>query len=299
MTSGASPASAERDQDVWTVGRVLAWVSKDFAARNLDSPRLEAELLLAHVLGCNRIQLIVDRDRPLVRHELAAYRAMVSRRRHHEPVAYLRGHREFFGHDLRVDPRVLIPRPDTETLVEEALARTRDKDMYGRMADLCTGSGNVAIAFARARPTWRVIGSDISDGAVALARDNAVRLGSAWNVSFVSGDLFEPLVPFAPFDLLTANPPYIPSEDLDTLDPGIRDHEPRLALDGGRDGMDVLRRIVERAPAIVVERGVVAVEIGADQGEGVRELMIRAGWAEVKVQRDLGGRDRVVSAIRP
>lgn len=298
MTPSA-PSPAPKTEETWTVGRVLAWVTKDFAGRGLDSPRLEAELLLAHVLGCNRIQLIVDRDRPLAPHELAAYRAMVGRRRNHEPVAYLRGEREFYGHDFRVDARVLIPRPDTETLVEVALDRTQARSMYGRMADLCTGSGNVAISFARERPTWRVIGSDISPDAVAVASDNAVRMGVAWNLSFVVGDLFAPVGPSGPYDLVTANPPYIPSTELETLAADIRHHEPRLALDGGADGLDIIRRLVAQAPTHLLAGGVLALEIAADQGEAVRALMEDAGWNDVEVKRDLGRRDRVVSAILP
>lgn len=294
-----SPQASTTTDETWTVGRVLAWVTKDFSSRGMDSPRLEAELLLAHALKCNRIQLIVDRDRPLIPEELAAYRAMVARRRNREPVAYLRGEREFFGHAFRVDARVLIPRPDTETLVEVALTRTRTRDLFGRMADLCTGSGNVAIAFARVRPTWRVYASDISADAVALASENAVRLGAAWNLSFVVGDLFAPLEGKGTFDLITANPPYIPSEEIDILADDIRRHEPRLALDGGTDGLDVVRRLVAEAPAYLVEGGVLAMEIGADQGSSVRKLMQASGWTRVQVKQDLARRDRVVSGVRP
>ncbi len=282
----------------WTIGRVLTWVTQDFAARELDSPRLEAELLLSHVLGCNRIQLFVDRDRPLMPSELAQYRTMVSRRRNHEPVAYIRGEREFFGHKFKVDARVLIPRPDTETLVEVAIERTRNKSMFARMLDLCTGSGNVAISVARERPTWRIVGTDISSDALAVASNNAIRMGCAWNLSFAIGDLFE-AVDDEPFDLITANPPYIPTKEIEELDAGIRKHEPRLALDGGEDGLCLIRCLVDQAPCRLVPHGVLAMEIGADQGEAVSELMRSAGWVDVQVQQDLGRRDRVVSGIRP
>jgi len=299
MSPSAAPSSAPKTNEPWTIGRVIAWVAEDFSTRGFDSPRLEAELLLCHVLGCNRIQLIVDRDRPLMPEELAAYRAMVSRRRNHEPVAYLRGEREFYGHCFHVDSRVLIPRPDTETLVEVALTRTQGRSMFGRLADLCTGSGNVAISFARERPTWRVVATDISPDAIAVATDNAVRVGVAWNLSFVVGDLFEPVGSLGPFDLVTANPPYIPTQEIERLAADIRDHEPRLALDGGADGLDVVRRLVAEAPSYLVEEGVLAMEIGADQGDAVQNLMRTAGWGSVEVAQDLGRRDRVVSGIRP
>lgn len=299
MSPSAAPSSAPKANEPWTIGRVIAWVAEDFTTRGFDSPRLEAELLLSHVLKCNRIQLIVDRDRPLMPEELAAYRAMVSRRRSREPVAYLRGEREFYGHCFRVDARVLIPRPDTETLVEVALARTQDRSMFGRLADLCTGSGCVAISFARERPTWRVVASDISPDAIAVASENAVRVGVAWNLSFAVGDLFEPVGSLGPFDLVTANPPYIPTKELEQLAADIRDHEPRLALDGGADGLDVVRRLVTEAPRYLVTGGVLAMEIAADQGGAVRELMQDAGWGAVEVAQDLGRRDRVVSGIRP
>lgn len=294
----SSAPSTTGTNEPWTIGRVLAWVTKDFAAREFDSPRLEAELLLSHVLGCNRIQLIVDRDRPLTPEELAAYRAMVARRRGHEPVAYLRGEREFYGHMFRVDARVLIPRPDTESLVEVALRRTRDKDMFGHMADVCTGSGNVAIAFSRERPTWRILATDVSRDAIALAEENAVRVGAAWNLSFAVGDLLEPLGR-AHYDLITANPPYIPTAEIETLPADVRKHEPRMALDGGVDGLAVIRRLVADAPGKLADNGVLAFEIGCDQGQSTATLLQSAGWRDVEVEQDLGRRDRVVSGIRP
>jgi release factor glutamine methyltransferase len=291
-------ASTPNAGDSWTVGRVLAWVTEDFAARGLDTPRLEAELLLCHALGCNRIQLIIDRDRPLIPDELATYRGLVARRRNREPVAYLRGEREFFGHRFLVDRRVLVPRPDTETLVEVALERTRDRNMFGRLLDVCTGSGNVALSFAKQRPTWRVIATDVSPEAIEVASHNAVRLGLAWSVSFATGDLFAPVAAEPSFDLITANPPYIPTREIEELAADIRDHEPRLALDGGEDGLSVVRRLVEEAPRHLVAGGLLALEIGSDQGQAVRDLMLRSGWGDVGVKQDLGQRDRIVSGIR-
>ncbi|HOT12027.1 MAG TPA: peptide chain release factor N(5)-glutamine methyltransferase [Polyangiaceae bacterium] len=299
MTSQDSPATVSPRTEPWTVRRVLAWVTEDFASRGVETPRLEAELLLAHVLGANRIQLIVDRDRPLTAHELGAYRALVTRRRNHEPVAYLRKEREFYGHDFEVDARVLIPRPDTETLVEVALKRSQERYLFGRLLDVCTGSGNVALSFAKERPTWQVLATDLSSDAIAVASRNAVRLGVAWNVSFFAGDLFDPVKGQPRFHLITANPPYIPSEQVDQLSPSIRNHEPRLALDGGQDGLDLIRRLIHDAPSWLEQGGELALEMACDQGSRVVEMMTRNGWQDVQIVRDLGQRDRVVRGIRP
>lgn len=280
----------------WTVGRVLQWVTQDFRARNLESPRLEAEVLLAHSLRCDRITLLLERDRPLMPQELSNYRALVARRRNHEPTAYLLGQREFFGYVFQSDPRALIPRPDTETLVETAIKLTEAANLHGTALDLCTGSGIVAIAFAKHRPTWRVDGVDISKEALCLARQNAVRLGGLWGIRFLSGDLFEALPKDACYDIITANPPYIPTEEWSNLEAHIREHEPRLALDGGSDGLDVIRRIIAHAPAFLREEGALALEIAFNQANEVSALFDAGHWQSPTVVQDLGGRDRVVWA---
>ena len=280
---------------VWTVGSVLLWVIGDFRTRGIETPRLEAELLLCHALRCTRIQLIVDRDRLLAPNELTAYRSLVARRRKREPVAYLLGEREFYGMGFRVDRRVLIPRPDTETLVETALTRTQHRSLYGRMLDLCTGSGNVAIAVAKQRLTWRIDAVDLSADALIVAKANSLRLGAVWNLRFLQGDLFAP-VPADRYDLITANPPYISTQDLRALPPDIRDHEPSLALFGGDDGLDVVRRIVRAAGSHLVDGGVIALEIACDQGDATAALLREAGFQGVQIDRDLGARQRVVSA---
>src|SRR5260221_3307067 len=199
----------------WTVGRVVRWAADDFRARGIESPRLEAELLMAHVLDIDRMKIIVEPERDLADDELARYRGLIVRRRKGEPVAYLRGYKEFYGRVFRVDERVLVPRPDTELLVETALERTTGLSMGRRYLDLCTGSGCVAITLARERTTCKVFAVDASPGALDVARENGVRLGAAFQVAWLAGDLFEPLAPFAglKFDLVTANPPYIPEGD--------------------------------------------------------------------------------------
>ena len=291
MSTGASQVSPTES---WTIARVLDWAGQDFKAKGLESPRLDAELLLGHVLGLSRIKLIMEAGRPLVQGELSAFRELVRRRRRHEPVAYILGYREMYGLRFRVDPRVLIPRPDTEALVGVALRRTQRHSQFGNALDLCTGSGCVAIAFAHHRPTWRVTGTDDSAGALALARENALRLGTIWGVSFSQGDLFQ-AVPGQCFDLITANPPYIPSREVDSLDPTIRDFEPRSALDGGANGLILIEKLVAEAPRHLHPRGILALEVAYDQSPSVLGLMERAGFTELETERDYGGHERVIS----
>jgi len=279
----------------WTVARVLSWAADDFRGRGIESPRLDAELLLGHVLGVDRVRLILESPRTLTAGELGAYRELIQRRRRREPIAYIRGEREFYGLPIKVDRRVLVPRPDTETLVEVALERTARVNLDGDLLDLCTGSGCVAVAFSRRRPTWRSVGVDISEDAVDVARENAERAGAVLGVTFVVGDLDAPLPDDARFDLVTANPPYIPSAEIETLDPDVRDFEPRIALDGGPDGLDVVRRVVAVAAKRLRPKGVAALEVGAGQAPAVVALFERQGFANVQTAVDYGGHERVVS----
>ncbi len=294
MTPVASGATSEP----WTIARVLAWATDDFRKRDNPSPRLDAELLLGSVLGIDRVRLVIESARRLGDSELALYRSLIQRRRTGEPVAYILGRREFYGISFAIDRRALVPRPDTETLVEVALERTRSRSMYGRALDLCTGSGCVAVALARSRPTWRFTASDISTEAAELAWENARRSGAAFSLRVVTGDLYAPFAGER-FELVTANPPYIPSAELAALAPDIRDFEPRSALDGGSDGLDVVRAVVAGAAAHLEPGGVLAVEVGHDQAPRVRELFEQAGFRDVAVRRDYGGRERVVSGSLP
>ena len=283
----------------WTIARVLTWASDDFKGRGIDSARLDAELLLAEALGLDRIRLIVESRRPLAPAELGRFRDLIKRRRGGEPIAYILGRREFFGLEFRVDARVLIPRPDTETLVEVALERTRSRDMFGNALDLCTGSGCVAIAFAKQRPTWRVTATDLSEAALALAFENAQRLGAIFGMHFAAGDLFDAIAADQRFDLITANPPYVSGAEVAKLDKSIRDFEPKLALSSGEDGLDLIRRIVADAGPRLAPSGVLALEVQYDQADRVAELFAAAGFVDLDKRRDLGGHERVVSGVRP
>jgi release factor glutamine methyltransferase len=284
--------------EAWTVDRVLGFATDDFKSRGIDTARLDAELLLCHTLKLDRVRLILEKKRPLARDELSRYRELIKRRRTREPIAYILGEREFYGHPFRVDARVLIPRPDTETLVDVALERTQGRFMFGNAVDLCTGSGCVAIAFSKRRPTWRMTGVDLSEDAVLVARQNALRLGAVFGVQFTTGDLCQALPEEASLDLVTANPPYIPSREVDQLEPGILNFEPRLALDGGDDGMQLLRRIVDESAKRLNAGGILAVEVHHDQAPRVETLFEGAGFREVERKRDYGGHERVVSGRR-
>jgi release factor glutamine methyltransferase len=283
--------------EAWTIGRVVRWAADDFRTRGIDNPRLEAELLLAHALKVDRMRIIVEGERPLMPEELALYRDMIQRRRKGEPVAYIRGEKEFYGRVFRLDRRVLVPRPDTETLVEVALARSAPRSLSARVLDLCTGSGCVAITLAAERPTIKVDAVDISADAIAVARDNALRLGAVFPIRFLVGDLFGPLDPRARYDLITANPPYIPDSEIEALPSDIRLFEPRAALAGGADGLAVTRRIVAGARGFLSASGVLAVEVGSGQADAVAQLLADAGFSRVERTRDYGGHERVVSGV--
>lgn len=290
-------AQNEAQSASWTIRRVLAWAVDDLKKRGFTSPRLDAELLLCHVLGQDRIRLILDAERPLQKAELGRYRELFQRRRAGEPVAYLLGVREFYGRPFRVDHRVLIPRPDTETLVEVALVRTKHLDLCARVLDLCTGSGCVAISLAKERPTTCVLGLDVSPDAVDVARENAMRLGAV-NCTIGQSDLFAAVAStHARFDLITANPPYIPDAEIPSLDIDIRGFEPHLALAGGDDGLSIVRRIVSEAPGHLASGGVLAAEVMTGQASAVCELFEQQGFSDIQIKKDLGGRERVVSGV--
>ena len=280
----------------WTIEAVLRWAADDFHTRKIESSRLDAEVLLAFALGTTRIGLVMEGKKPLAPEELAKFRELVKRRRTHEPVAYLRGEREFYGRTFKVDRRVLVPRPDTETLVEVALLRSRRVSMSMRALDLCTGSGCVAVSLARERPTASVVATDVSPHALAVARENALRLG-AYNLAFVQGDLFAACTAGATFDVVVANPPYIASGEIPTLMADVRDFEPKLALDGGGDGLDLVRRIVAEAPRHLAPLGLLALEIGYGQASAVAALFDAAGFSDVERAKDYGRIERVVSGI--
>lgn len=290
--------------DSWTVKRLLEWTSGFFTRKEVDSPRLSAELLLSHVLKIQRIRLYTDYERPLQDGELATYRELVRRAGEHEPIAYLTGTAHFFDLELDIVAPVLIPRPDTETLVENVLQFVKHTPGFEapRIADLCTGSGCIALALARHIPQAHVAAVDLDPKAVELTRQNVQKLSLADRVTVLQGDLFEPLsqlVDPGPFHLIVSNPPYIPSADIAKLDRNVRDFESRLALDGGADGLAYHRRLLAGASERLLPAGRLYMEIAFDQGEQVMALTkAQPGLAEPKLLRDYGGKDRVLVASK-
>jgi release factor glutamine methyltransferase len=282
----------------WTVSALVKWATDDFRGRGIETPRLDAELLVSHALGISRTDVIVHGDRPLEAAELDALRTLVKRRRAREPMAYLRGYREFYGRSFKVDKRVLIPRPETELLVEVALRRTKSRSLSLRILDLCTGSGCVAITLARELPTASVLATDVSTGALTVARENAHKLG-AYRVGFREGDLCAAVPTGSKFDLVTANPPYIASAELATLMADVRDFEPKLALDGGSDGLDFYRRIATETPARMIPGGALVLEVGFGEAEAVVSLLEQAHFADLQTEKDPAGIARIVSARAP
>jgi release factor glutamine methyltransferase len=281
----------------WTTLAVLDWTSQRFTEAGIDSARLEAQLLLAHVLGCSRMQLYTGFDRPLGDDELAGYRALIKRRLGGEPVAYLLGEQELWGLPFFVDASVLIPRPDTETVIEVALGLRPDRAAACRVLDLCTGSGAIAISLAKELPGAQVIATEVSPEAVAVARRNAERNGLADRVEVRAGDLFAP-VAGERFDLVVSNPPYIASSIIPTLSREVQ-REPRLALDGGADGLVFYDRICAAAPEHLLPGGALVVEHGFDQAEAVHARFVAAGFVEIALVHDLGKNPRVTRGRSP
>ena len=283
---------------------MLEWTGAFFTRKAVDAPRLSAELLLAHVLGVPRIKLYTDYERPLAEKDLTAFRGLVKRAGEQEPIAYLTGKGHFFSLEFVVGPGVLIPRPDTETLVENVLQAARNTPGMDspRVLDLCTGSGCIACVIAHRIKAAHVTAIDLSPAAVAIARANVDRLGLADRVTVLEGDLYEPLkdvIDAAPFNAIVANPPYVPSAQIAGLDRNVRDYEPHLALDGGPDGLAIHRRILEHAAYRLVPGGQVYLEIQFDQADAARALLAdHPEFDAVRILKDYGGKDRVLTATR-
>ena len=282
-----------------SVREAVLWGARVLEQHGCDSPRLDAELLLAHALGLSRARLLAQFDRALSPAELTRYRQLIERRRAHEPVAYIVGHQEFYGLDFYVDRRVLIPRPETELLVEKAIelaGRVGDRG-YGLypliLADVGTGSGAIAVSLAVHLPQATIYALDSSAEALEVAVRNVRRHGVEGRVHLLRGDLLSPLP--EPVDIIVANLPYVGETELAELPPEIRCYEPLSALDGGPDGLRHIRRLLAQAREYFRPHGAVLLEIGATQGEAVAELARRHfPTAEIEIARDYGGLDRVV-----
>ncbi len=281
--------------DIWTIQRILAWTTDFFGQKEIDAPKLEAELLLAHVLGVNRVRLYMEWDRPLSPEELTGYRAVIKRRAMKEPVAYITGERAFWSIELKCDARALIPRNDTETLVEKALDLLA-KDSEAVVVDVGTGTGAIGLTLAHERKSITMTLVDISPEALALATENLTALELGERVKVAQSDVLSAIE--GPVDLIVSNPPYIADSETDVMGEDVLKFEPRLALFAGKDGFDMIRRLVVEAHGKLRPGGHLLFEIGYRQGPDAAALTKAAGFEDVLVFKDLGGNDRVVSGRR-
>lgn len=286
--------ATESTPTVWTVRDLLNWTTKHFHAKGIESAAGDARLLLAHVFGCRPIEVLARYDDEPTDAERKRYRELIQRRAEGCPVAYLVGSKDFYLLTFEVTPAVLIPRPDTETLVQTAIEHLKGVP-DARVLDLGTGSGCVAVSVAHAVKSAAVTAVDISPDAAEVARRNVSRHRLSDRVTVLTGDLFDPLPAGTRYDLILSNPPYIPVSEIDGLDAGVKDYEPRMALDGGPDGLSYYRRIARDAARWLTPAGRLMVEIGWDQEPAVRGVF--AGLSEyraVEGVKDLGNRWRVL-----
>jgi release factor glutamine methyltransferase len=288
-------------QDIeWTILSLLKWTTGYFTSHCIDSPRATAEILLAYLLDLKRIDLYLRFDQPLLKSELSEFKTLIKRRITREPVAYIVGKKEFWSLEFEVDSNVLIPRPDTETLVETALSCLLPADIpsdpAGLILELGTGSGAIVLALATERPAYRYIATDISLKAINIAQTNARRHRLESAVQFVAGNWLDPFSSEMPvFDMIVSNPPYIPSGDIPGLQPEVKRFEPLLALDGQSDGLDAIREILFSAYLLLKPRGVLLLEMGFDQKSAVADLIQDCGhYPRFHFHKDCAGHDRVV-----
>jgi len=313
----------------WTIQKLLNWVTEFLTGKGIDSPRLSAELLLSQVLGLKRIELYTQFDRPVAKQQLDRLHDLVKRAGQNEPIAYLVGKTEFYSLEINVTPDCMIPRPETELLVERAIeflqtrpvrnSKMGDTVQKGStsngarpgtqfVCDLCTGCGCIAVAIAKNFPNARIIATDICDAALAVAAGNVEKHQLGDRITLLCGDLFDPiissldvdkLVPDSDrgFDLIVCNPPYVSTAEYEKLDKKIIDYEPKVALFAGVDGLDIYRRIIEKAEEFLKPDAALMLEIGYAQGRAVKELLEQTGaFAEIKIEKDFNNNDRIATA---
>jgi release factor glutamine methyltransferase len=276
----------------------LSQSAGDLEKAGIPSARLDAEVLLSFVLGCDRLEFYKNPARFLEETQLAEFRKLVSRRLRCEPVAYINGRKEFWTFSLKVNKEVLIPRPDTEVIVEEVLNFCRN-GVHGqpRILDIGTGSGAIALALAKEIPGSRIIATDISAGALEVAAENARNLGLSGQIDFLLGDLFEPVQGL--FDIIVSNPPYIAAAEYEELPAGVKDYEPRAALLAGRRGTEFYEKLISQARDYLNDSGWLLLEIGAMQESSVREMIESAGsYSQIGLRKDYAGHPRVIKARR-
>ncbi|MBA7701064.1 Release factor glutamine methyltransferase [subsurface metagenome] len=303
----------------WTIQKLLNWITEYLTERSIDSPRLSAELLLSGVLETKRIELYTQFDKPVDKQQLDQLHDLVERAGQNEPIAYLIGKTEFYSLELNITADCMIPRPETELLVQRAIEFLRTRPAPLRcgartgtqlVCDLCTGSGCIAVAIAKNFPDARIIATDICDAALNVAAKNVEKHQLKDRIELLHGDLFDPiisgldvdkLVPDSDrgFDLIVCNPPYVSATEFEKLDKNVKDYEPKSALFAGVDGLDIYRRVIEKADELLKSDAALMLEIGFDQGRAVRELLEQTGaFAEIKIEKDFQKNDRIVIACK-
>jgi len=289
------PAEAD---DRWTVGRLLTWTKDFLQKKGSDSPRLDAEVLLASVMKCQRVNLYTQYENEVSEAQRSSFRDLVKRRADGTPVAYLVGKKEFYSLRLNVSPAVLIPRGDSEFVVVEALSHLKGMEAP-RAVDVGTGSGCLALACVHQHKTVQFLAVDISPEALDVARGNAEKLNLDARIEFRLGDLLAPVADDGPFDLILSNPPYIASKRIATLEPTVAKYEPHLALDGGADGLRVVARLIDQAIPLLKPGGHLILEIGSDQEAPVRALVeAQADLSLSPTIRDSANHPRVIHASK-
>lgn len=279
--------------------KILNWTKQYFEAKGVENPRLDAEVLLCAVLKCQRITLYVDFERPLSEEELATYREYVRRRGNFEPLAYILGERAFMRNTFKVNKATLVPRPETELLVESLvrIAPLLKREGDVKILDIGTGSGAIIVSLLDYLPNAKGVGVDISVDALIVAKENSEKIGVTGRIGFVRSDVFSKLPLEKKFDIIVSNPPYIPAGDIAGLDKDVQ-QEPRGALDGGADGLEFYRRITAEAMEHIAEEGVLAFEIGIGQAAAVQQLCLDAGFVKTAVRKDYAGIERMVFAVK-
>ncbi len=287
---------------VWTIKKLLEWMASHFGQKGIDSPRLTAEIILSFVLQMERIELYTHFDEVVQKLQLDKLHNLVKRCLQNEPVQYLTGRCEFYSLSLKVAPDCLIPRPETELLVERAIEFLRSRAGAQYVCDLCTGCGCVAVAVAKNFPDAKIIATDVCDKALSIAAENIAKYNLSERIELLQGDLFKPVISrldVKEFDLIVCNPPYVSKTEYEKLDLKVRNYEPKLALAGGPDGLDIYRRIAAEVPGHLKKEGAVILEIGCLQGKQVKELLEETNaFGPIKVEKDFNNNDRIVTAIR-
>jgi release factor glutamine methyltransferase len=297
-TVGVDASNGGRTEETWTVLRLILWSADYLKEKGIESGRLDAEHLLASVVGVGRLQLYLEFERPLTREELDGFRPLVKRRAAREPLQYIIGRQPFRELDLEVGPGVLIPRPETELLVGKVLEWLEERALQDAVIlDVGTGTGAISLSIATEGRGIRVTATDVSDAALEIAGRNRDAAELSSSVELRKGSVFEPLTDGERFDVITSNPPYVPEVDEEALEPEVRDWEPREALFAGADGMNVLRRIVSEAGGYLKPDGLLALEVGFGQAQDVAGLLEATGeFKDVRVLRDYAGKERFVFA---